>query len=346
MPAVILNTDKIKWSDIVKYLLKCYNHDKFSLVFCICEKRDERQSITKIFPALGTVNTITLYDSLTPEIAEQVKKRVLDLHRRFSLFEQGSDIFRINGQAGMKTVPVHKDTFFVLFHALGYGWETRGAFDITSGASSRLWRDAARLARIPSESDIAVCRSLSGLADLILDKADGTAFLRRNGQQIDLGGIAKGYAADEAVRILKKYKEHNALINFGGTVIALGREQKIGIQNPFQKSGVPMANIMVKNKAVVTSGSYERGFFFEGVRYHHIIDPRSGWPADSGLLSVTLIGDSAMELDALATGICVLGEKNGLPLLEKRGIEAVFISNDGEVKITHGLQGKFFLKGN
>lgn len=302
--------------------------------------------LQKIFPALGTVNTITLYDSFAPEIAEQVKKRVLDLHRRFSIFEQGSDIFRINEQAGIKTVPVHQDTFFVLIHALAYGRETQGAFDITSGAASRLWRDAVRSVQIPSESDIAGCRSLSGLADLILDKADGTAFLRRNGQQIDLGGIAKGYAADEAVRILRKHKVHNALINFGGTVFAMGREQKIGIQNPFQKSGVSMADIMVKNRAVVTSGSYERGFLFEGVRYHHIVDPRTGWPADSGLLSVTLIGDSAMELDALATGICVLGEKKGLPLLERRGIEAVFISNDGEVKITHGLHGNFFLKSN
>ena len=276
------------------------------------------KALQKIFPALGTVNAITLYDSPAPEIAEQVKKRVLDLHRRFSVFDQGSDIFRINEQAGMKAAPVHQDTFFILFHALAYGRETQGAFDITSGAASRLWRDAVRLAQIPSEPDIAGSRSLIGLDDLILDKADGAAFLRRKGQQIDLGG----------------------------TVIALGREQKIGIQNPFQKSGVSMADLMVKNKAVVTSGSYERGFFFEGVRYHHIIDPRTGWPADSGLLSVTLIGDSAMELDALATGICVLGEKNGLPLLERRGIEAVFISNDGEIKITRGLQGKFFLKSN
>lgn len=300
--------------------------------------------LQKIFPALGTVNTITLYDGFDLEIAEQVKKRVLDLHRRFSVFEQESDIFRINEQAGMKTVPVHQDTLLVLSHALAYGRETMGAFDITSGAASRLWRDAIRSARIPSEEDIAGCRRLSGLNDLILNKAEGTAFLRRNGQQIDLGGIAKGYAADEAVRILKKYKVRDALINFGGTVIAIGREQKIGIQNPFQENGESMADIMVKDKAVVTSGSYERGFFFEGGRYHHIIDPRTGLPADSGLLSVTLIGGSVMELDALATGICVLGESNGLPLLERRGIEAVFISNDGEVRITRGLQGQFFLK--
>lgn len=98
------------------------------------------------------------------------------------------------------------------------------------------------------------------------------------------GGIAKGYAADKAVRILKQYKVHNALINFGGTVIAIGREQKMGIQNPFQKNGESMADVMVKNKAVVTSGSYERGFFFEGIRYHHIIAPRTGRQIQSSCL--------------------------------------------------------------
>ena len=100
----------------------------------------------------------------------------------------------------------------------------------------------------------------------------------------------------------------------------------------------------MKNKAVVTSGTYERGFFLDGRRYHHIIDPHTGWPADSGLLSVTLIGSCAMELDALATALCVMGEERGLPVLDRHGIEAVFIRDSGEIRITHGLQGKFFLK--
>lgn len=193
--------------------------------------------LQKIFPAFGTVNSITLYGSFDQEIAEQVKKHVLELDRYFSFFEPGSDVFRINELAGIKPVSVHQDTFFVLSHALAYGRETQGAFDITSGASGRLWRDAIRSAQIPSESEVAECLGLSGLSDLILDKAEGTAFLQRKGQQIDLGGIAKGYAADEAERILKKHKVQNALINFGGTVFAMGREQKIGIQNPYQKTG-------------------------------------------------------------------------------------------------------------
>ena len=162
--------------------------------------------LQKVFPAFGTVNAIALYGSFNPEIAELVKTRCLELHRRFSFFEPGSDIFRLNGQAGIEPIPVHPDTFFVLSHALAYGKETQGAFDITSGEACRLWRDAIRSARIPSEKDIAGCRSLIGSTDLVLDRTDGTALLRRSGQKVDLGGIAKGYAADEAVRILRDHK--------------------------------------------------------------------------------------------------------------------------------------------
>lgn len=305
-----------------------------------------QKRLQKIFPALGTVNTIALYGNYAPETAEQVKKRVLELHARFSFFEAESDIFRINEQAGIKPVTVHPDTFFVLFHALAYGAETRGAFDITTGAANRLWRDAIRCAKMPSDSALAEGCGRNGLSDLVLDETESTAFLRRKGMQIDLGGIAKGYAADQALQILKKNKVRHALLNFGGTVIALGREQKIGIQHPYQKNGQSIAEVSVKNKAVVTSGTYERGFFSQGRRYHHILNPRTGCPADSGLLSVTLVGQSAMELDALATGLCVLGRNAGLPLLEKRGIEAVFIDNDGEIRITPGLQGKFLLRRN
>lgn len=300
--------------------------------------------LQKMFPAFGTINSFTLYGNSDLEIAEKVKKRVVELHRIFSFFDRESDVFRINESAGRKAVPVHPDTFLVLSRALDYGRETQGAFDITSGAAGRLWRDAIRSRQIPSEADISQCRRLNGRNNLILDKTAQTAFLRRSGQQIDLGGIAKGYAADEAVRILKENKVQNALINFGGTIIAMGREQKIGIQSPYQKNGESIGSIMAENKAFVTSGTYEKGFFFQGRQYHHIVDPRTGRPADSGLLSVTLMGSSAMELDALSTGICVLGEKKGLPLLEKRGIEAVLISSSGEIRITPGLQGKFCLR--
>lgn len=164
----------------------------------------------------------------------------------------------------------------------------------------------------------------------------GTAFLTQEGMQIDLGGIAKGYAADEVRRILQEQGVKSAQINFGGTVVVWGQPQHIGIQNPFQKTGSPMADLLVENKAIVTSGVYEQCFFHKGKRLHHIIDPRTGRPS----LSVTLIGDEAAQLDALATAVCCLGIQEGLPILQKYGIEAVFVTDDGIVQAAPALHNQ------
>ena len=155
----------------------------------------------------------------------------------------------------------------------------------------------------------------------------------------------KGYAADEARSMLQTQGVQNAQINFGGTVLVIGRTQKIGIQNPFQKTGSSMASISLKNKSIVTSGSYEQCFFHQGKRVHHIIDPRTGKPSCSGLISVSLIGDQAVTLDALATGICCLGQEAGISVVRKYGISAIFVTEHGRVQITPELQGQISFYG-
>lgn len=210
---------------------------------------------------------------------------------------------------------------------------------------SELWRNAIRCATLPSEAEIAYCQTHCDIKNLELDEVHGTAFLREEGMKLDLGGIVKGYAADEARSILQARGVQNAQINFGGTVVAIGRMQKVGIQNPFQKTGISMASITLKNKAIVTSGSYEQCFFHEGKRFHHIIDPRTGNPSCSGLLSVSLIGDEAVALDALATGICCLGQDAGMSIVRKHGISAIFVTNNGSVQITPELQGQISFYG-
>lgn len=301
----------------------------------------KKKVLQKIFPALGTVNTVAIYSEYNPAILEQVMQRVLDLHQLFSIFDPQSEISRINENAGICSVPISEDTFSVLSLAIACAGETDGTFDITTGTLSRLWRDAINSKRIPSDAEIEQHHLLGSIADLELDAKNRTAFLRQAGIQLDLGGIAKGYAADEVQRILKENHIENALINLGGTVITIGKARHIGIQNPFQNTGEFVADVLLQNCAAVTSGAYERCFFSGGERYHHIIDPRSGKPSRSGLASVTLIGERAAELDALATGVFILGVKDSLPILHKHGIEAFFISDTGIVQITTGLQTRF-----
>lgn len=296
--------------------------------------------IKKLFPAFGTINSVELFDHCDFSVLERIKRHILQMHHRFTFFEPNSEIYQINQKAGTYSVLVSEDTFSLLSLALRYARDTKGTFDVTVGSLSELWRTAIRSSTLPSETEIASCRTRYGIQNLELDTIHRTAFLRQKGVKIDLGGIAKGYAADRARCMLQAYGIQNACINFGGTVVVLGRMQNIGIQNPFQKTGIPMAWISLKNKAIVTSGSYERCFFHQGQRFHHIIDPRTGKPSCSGLLSVSLIGDEAATLDALATGICCLGPEAGMAIVRRYGISAIFVTDHGGVHITPDLQGQ------
>lgn len=286
------------------------------------------------------MNSISISGDSDPSILEPIKKRIMQMHNRFSFFNPGSEINQINQQAGIHPVIVSEDTLYLLSRALDYAKETKRAFDVTAGSMSELWRNAIRFATLPSKAEIAFCRTHCDIKNLELDKAHGTAFLRKKGMKLDLGGIVKGYAADEARSMLEAQGIQNAQINFGGTVVVIGKMQRIGIQNPFQKTGISMASIPLKNRAIVTSGSYEQCFFHQGKRFHHIIDPRTGKPSCSGLISVSLIGDEAVTLDALATGIYCLGPKVGTSIIRRHGISAIFVTDNGSVQITPELQGQ------
>lgn len=302
--------------------------------------------IKKIFPAFGTINTVTLFDSCNSSILEKIKQTILEMHNCFSFFSPDSEIYKINQNAGIHPVAVSEDTFYLLSLALEYAKETKGKFDVTVGSISKLWKNAIRSGTLPTEEEIKYCQTQCGIKNLELDKVHGTAFLHKKGVKLDLGGIVKGYAADKARSMLQEQGIEDAQINFGGTVIAMGKMQKIGIQNPFQKTGTTMVSIALKDKAIVTSGSYEQCFFHQGKRFHHIIDPQTGKPSCSGLLSISLIGDKAVTLDVLATGVCCLGQEDGIPILHKHGISAVFVTDNGSVQVTPELQEQISFYGS
>lgn len=301
---------------------------------------------TVLFRALGTMNRIDLFSAPNPaanEALRAVETRVLELHARLSVFEPESELSRLNDAAGRASVPVSADTLALLLAGKRYSTLSQGAFSMTTRPLSGLWQTYAQSGGVPSRAEIEPLRALVDDADVLLDEAAQTAMLRRLGQSVDFGGIAKGYAANEARRILVDAGVTNALINFGGTVVALGGSRAIGVQHPDRETGLAMGKLVLQDSAVVTSGDYERGYTAGGVRYHHILDPRTGYPARSNLRSVTLVGDSALELDALSTAVFVLGAEAGLPLIRACGAEAVFITNALDVFCTEGLKERFSL---
>lgn len=303
----------------------------------------------KSFRALGTINSITVtYDEATEykviDSLEVIKAKVLKLDDLLSVFKETSEISQINA-ASKDLIHVHQDTYNIIAKSIEYSEISGGAFDITTRPLSKLWGIGKKGEYIPSEHEICEAKCFVNFEDIIVAEKPARIGLRKSGQAIDLGSIAKGYAADEAKRILVENNISEAVINFGGSVIVMGDEKKVGIQNSEKRTGIPMGVLKVKDKAIVTSGWYERYFIKDGQRYHHIIDPRTGMPADTGISSITLIGSSAMELDALTTVVFVLGMEAGLQLLERYQLEGIFVSKEQNVFITKGLKDKFeFIK--
>lgn len=306
------------------------------------------KTISKTFFALGTVNTIQISyheeeANLAIWAAEEIRRRTLAMDDRLSVFKEDSEISRINALAGRGLTEVSSDTAHILKEAVELSAASDNTFDITTEALTQLWHKGT----VPKSDEIAKARSMIGSEDIIvkdISTSDGIthkAGLRRRGQSIGLGSIAKGYASDQAKKILQCCGIYSATINFGGTIITPDHDMRIGIQWPWRKTGDYIGSILVRNAVIVTSGSYENRFVENGKSYHHIIDPTTGYPSESGLLSVTLIGGSATELDAFTTAVFILGLEKGAALMHERGLEGVFITNEGEVLMSRGIKDSY-----
>lgn len=304
-------------------------------------------TLSRLFRALGTMNTITVEQAedhaRAADALERAERRVLELDEALSAFRPESEVSLLNASAGCKEVSVGADTMFLLKESKRYSELTGGAFCVTTRPLSALWELNARCGTVPSRAEIEQALLLASDEDIVLDEEHGTAAIRRFGQAVDFGGIAKGYAADEVRRILLEGGVTSALINLGGTVVSLGRERNVGIQHPDRCTGIAMGRVTLCDNCAVTSGDYERYYEVDGIRYHHILDPRTGYPSRSNLRSVTLIGESAMELDALSTAIFALGAEEGQPLAEQAGVESVFVTNTLDVYCSERLRENFSL---
>jgi thiamine biosynthesis lipoprotein len=304
--------------------------------------KSEQEPITvrKVFPAMGTVHTLAVEGEQALVAAERIKERIQTMDQKWSVFRENSEITALNRGA---SVTVSEDTLRILKESVRISKETGGAFDITAGSLTKLWRQAMRDERIPDPREIPEALRHTGATGI---RMFGNRVKLKRGRTVDLGGIAKGYALDRALELLKDAGTENAILNLGGTIGVTGRPVEIGIRNPFDPDGEPMGTLLLDNRCAVTSGSYERFVWIGGRTFHHIIDPRTGYPSDAGLVSVTLVGSNATILDAFATAAFILGPFHALPLLKRYGIEAIFIKADGKVLKTEGLSDTFQFREN
>lgn len=293
---------------------------------------------------MDTVITITAYG---PKAAEAVNAAMAEMRRIADLMnadDPKSEVSRINENAGRRPVRVSEDTFQVLKVAQRYSELSGGAFDVTVRPLVVLWGIGKKDKYVPDAAAIERARALVNWRDLVLDEGARTVYLKREGMGIDLGGAAKGYAADRAREVLLKYGVRSALIDAGGNIWAVGRRPdgrpwRIGIKNPRPEHGGELLAVMPsEDLTLVTSGDYERYFIRDGVRYHHIFDPRTGRPA-SKAISATIIGKNSLEADILSTAVFILGPDQGLALIRRLGnLEAVAVTPDERIVSTGNLE--------
>ena len=262
-----------------------------------------------------------------------------------SVWRPGSDVLRLNAAAGDRPVVLQPEVIEVLTIARQVSEWTDGTFAVTFGALSDLWRfDHDQDNTIP---DPALVRQRLPLADyrgLEIDARAGTAFLRRKGMRVHLGGIGKGYAVDRAVALLRSRGLKDFMVQAGGDLyvagVKEGRPWRLGIRDPRGPADRSFAQLDLSDGTFSTSGDYERFFMRDGRRYHHILDLRIGEPARL-CRSVTLVTDRAVLADALAKGVFILGPDQGMALIEKLpGVEGVIVSATNEVLVSSGLKGK------
>lgn len=296
---------------------------------------------------MGTVITQRVYGSNAGIAAKEATARMKAIEQLMTINAPGGDINRLNEAAGKNAVVLSPETINLLATAKEYAQMSGGAFDVTIGPLVKAWGVFTDNPRVPPIEEIQRLKKLTDYKKLMIDAVNLTAKLEIPGQIVDVGGIAKGYAGDEVIKIYKKLGIKSAYVNLGGNVVVLGTKSdgkpwRIGIQNPRAENGIYLGIVNVMDKAVVTSGDYERFFEKDGVRYHHILDPKTGYPSDSGLISATIVTDVSMDADALSTSVFVLGLEKGMALIESlKGVEAILVTEDKEVYATEGIKSSF-----
>ena len=303
---------------------------------CAAQEATVKRSAVGFY--FDTVVTLTAY---TPDegLLDRALEECARYERLLSKTVEGSDVWKINHAQG-SPVDVSPETLRVLETAQYVGGITQGAFDVTVAPAVALWDFTGENPALPDGEALARAAALADYTKLTIEEGRVTL---PQGMQIDLGGVAKGFIADQIDAFLRDNGVTSALLNFGGNVITIGDKPdgqgpwRVGIQNPAEPRGAFLMAVCATDLAVVTSGVYERGFDLDGVRYHHLLDPKTGWPVQNELSSVTILTRQSALADALSTAAFVLGLDKGMALIEGlAGVEAIFITREGQIQATSG----------
>ena len=308
-----------------------------------CQNSDKNKKVSKDIFAMDTYMTVTAYGKNAENGVNKAVDEINRLETVLSAEKQESDIYKLN-ETGSGTLST--DTKNIVSKALEINKTTNGAFDIGIYPLMVKWGFTTQKYNVPSKNEISKLLKDVDSSKIIFDEKSGNIKLKEN-MKIDLGGIAKGYTSSRVMQIFKECGVTSGLVSLGGNVQALGTKTdgtawQIAIENP-DKSSDYIGVVSVKDKAVITSGGYERYFEKNGKTYHHILDPETGYPAESGLKSVTIVSDDGTLADALSTSLFVMGKEKALDYWRehKNEFDTVLVEDNGDITITGGLEKIF-----
>lgn len=333
--------------------------NKKQKLFCLCvfaflvlaalvllgRGRQQKEPVSATALKLNTIVKITLYDSQNQEILDEALALCDTYEKIFSRTLEESELYQLNH--GLLTQDngayVLSDELAELTEkGLWYSELSEGAFDISIAPLSSLWDFTSGEKTVPSGQRIDEAKALVDYKEVAL--SGNRVSFGKEGMALELGAVAKGYIADRIKEFLISKGVKSALIDLGGNILCVGKRVsgepfRIGIQRPFAERSEQVATVEIADKSVVASGIYERYFEKDGVLYHHILDPQSGYPYDNGLVSVTIISEQSVDGDGLSTSCFALGLEQGMKLVNSLPeVQAIFITEDGELHLSEGFE--------
>ena len=299
----------------------------------------------KTMPLMDTIVSITVVADSKAAAEQTIEKAFAKISRfgdLINFYSDKSELAEINRNAGLQRVKVSPETLDLIEKAVFAAEKSGGAFDPTIGPIVKLWDFLNK--KEPTEIEIAQALPLVNYKDILIDRTAATVFLKRKGMMIDLGGIAKGYAADLAVELLKREGIRSGLVSIAGDIRTFGMKPDkkswiIGIKNPRQtgEKDEIIAKIRLSDKAISTAGDYERFFLGTGKRYHHLLDPKSGYPAELSR-SVSVIAERGVMTDGFDNAVFILGPEKGMRLIKEMGMDAMIIDSSGTLHMTDAIK--------
>lgn len=303
-----------------------------------CGLSDEGEPARAQIFAMDTVMEITVYGEKGEEAVQAAEKKIRQWENLFSVNKSNSDIARINAYSGTYQ-SVSGDTLEIIKRSCEISERTEGLFDISIYPIVRAWGFTTGQYQVPTVKNR---KQLCQKVDYKKIHCQGSQVFIPKGMELDLGGIAKGYASHHIIEMFRQMGVDSAIVSLGGNVETLGKKMdgnlyKIGIKDPFSPEEL-LGTVAIEDKAVITSGGYERYFEADGAVYHHIMDKRTGAPAKSDLASVTIVADDGVLADGLSTALFVVGSERAQAMQKEReDFEMILVKQDGEVIISHDL---------